>query len=833
MDFRVSPPGEFCTSSFQEVPEWHTFPTCTLSKSSMIKVTVGAPPRHHNIIHVPCSEPHPMGHFVRTTTEATAATARTPWRQPQLPMPSQQQAGRAHKRAFQSLGQYRQHNQWQKGPGREGAAVKQPPWRSNHNHNNQIRTKKMPENFEVDLEKDTKHETKNSGPKTGLGSPQVPNHLDFTKLRSSPQLYTEATDQPTQLSNEGLHLVPPPSHLSQSQTGEQHPNPKHYHYQKRFSSPTVPSMEHMFSPSGQPYRRPHQYPQTPEDMPSYYQTAHLGAIPKRVPLLHKSPPNSLETKTLKSREIHDLHKVGLSPDLDQCNILMPGPSSKVKGQSPKVLFSKKSPGQTYFQRDDPRWVGGIGGRDSTDSDGSSPEIDKFLKNMTTIAQPLSTEEIQSYLVQLSHHQQSRNRKDISPLVRRSITDKDFAEAEAKESESCGGQLLYYQQGQHQQQQLPTKLQKALTEANQDLRIKPKQNFDQKLQTSQKWPHGATATVTEYKPRNKQTDVSKDVSFITSMQSSLASPTAGCGEQALLPKLETAKSETNNVSPRKLFHSKDEGTLSRTKDAHLSNVSDQLVSSLNDCEVFFNNTNSNNTLEEKNGTMIIPAESQKVASDITSSSQKLFERECSDPDGAKYKQSTEVCDVHKAKRSVSPLTQQLQKADSAHQVSQHVNGAEIMSIREPQEAVTVGDNVSKDSVTSQKTTRTKTDILDLKLNSDHNHVAVKFSIGEDFEVEEENEKNATSNGSVQNGLNHFDLPPGKTTSVKLSDATPSDSGQTCQQVPPPASKVTPPILKENNGQRTVPGDIVFEKAKPLLRSLIRKEMSQQIEVDFYF
>ncbi len=83
--------------------------------------------------------------------------------------------------------------------------------------------------------------------------------------------------------------------------------------------------------------------------------------------------------------------------------------------SPKVLFTKKSPGQAYFHRDDAKWFFEVApNKSSPESDGSSPEIDKYLKNMRSKPDPLSPEEIQSYLASLS----VKNRKrEPSPLAK--------------------------------------------------------------------------------------------------------------------------------------------------------------------------------------------------------------------------------------------------------------------------------------------------------------------------------------------------------------------------------------------------------------------------------
>ena len=128
-----------------------------------------------------------------------------------------------------------------------------------------------------------------------------------------------------------------------------------------------------------------------------------GAIPKKLSHNKSSPALPVETHS--------------APDLDIFNAELgctSGFTSKTS-KSPKVLFTKKSPGQAYFHKDDPKWfLNTASCSDSADSDQSSPEIDKYLKNMKTKADPLSPEEIQSYLASLS----IRNRKrQPSPLAK--------------------------------------------------------------------------------------------------------------------------------------------------------------------------------------------------------------------------------------------------------------------------------------------------------------------------------------------------------------------------------------------------------------------------------
>ena len=128
-----------------------------------------------------------------------------------------------------------------------------------------------------------------------------------------------------------------------------------------------------------------------------------GAIPKKLSHNKSSPALPLETHS--------------APDLDIFNSELESASNYVKStsKSPKVLFTKKSPSQAYYHKEDAKWFFNAAScSDSADSDQSSPEIDKYLRNMKTEADPLSPEEIQSYLASLS----IKNRKrQPSPLTK--------------------------------------------------------------------------------------------------------------------------------------------------------------------------------------------------------------------------------------------------------------------------------------------------------------------------------------------------------------------------------------------------------------------------------
>ena len=53
---RISPPADFCTSSFSQSPETHMFPTCASSKSTVLRVSVRSLTRQSSSINIPCIE---------------------------------------------------------------------------------------------------------------------------------------------------------------------------------------------------------------------------------------------------------------------------------------------------------------------------------------------------------------------------------------------------------------------------------------------------------------------------------------------------------------------------------------------------------------------------------------------------------------------------------------------------------------------------------------------------------------------------------------------------------------------------------------------------------
>lgn len=327
--------------------------------------------------------------------------------------------------------------------------------------------------FERDLEEDKRSQATGETGGRGRESPGVPTFLDFNKLRTSPKPFYEfhpvmPLTQPRPNfkleQNQGPFFNQPPYPYQQGFVlPPQYLDPSLL-YHKR-SSPPVPRNDPAYlAHNAFPYGQPRLHPQTPEDMPSYHHPMqHLGAIPKRISLDHKSPPDA--------RTLRELFPYSPPSQLESQLFFGhydPGHHKKsLKAQSPKVLMSRKSSGQTYYPREDQVWGAHKAMHESVESDGSSPEIDKFLRNMTTPVQPLSPEEIQNYLFRLNQHQ-VRSRKDINQKTCRSFTEKDFADAELSSSFNDGAVKPCLNK-----QNLPAKMTQVLQEANKDQHIQKK------------------------------------------------------------------------------------------------------------------------------------------------------------------------------------------------------------------------------------------------------------------------------------------------------------------------------------------------------------------------
>ena len=79
--FRVSPPGEFCTSRFTVSPELHVFPCATVGKAVNLRATVQLLPRLPEIPRPVCHERHD----IETCSESTALKCAQQRRSPEVP----------------------------------------------------------------------------------------------------------------------------------------------------------------------------------------------------------------------------------------------------------------------------------------------------------------------------------------------------------------------------------------------------------------------------------------------------------------------------------------------------------------------------------------------------------------------------------------------------------------------------------------------------------------------------------------------------------------------------------------------------------------------------
>ncbi len=336
--FRISPPGEFCTSSFREIPQKHTFPVCTVSNSTGLRVSVACPPRKldNQLLQVPC---------------------------------------KLHDRSSTSPPSSLQADQGATASCEEAAA---PPGKGNRSMLAPLMVNTPTGHF-----RDIPQFVSPQRPHAGMVPPR---HQQRGTSLAAPHTAPAHTRQQA-MSGTGFQFTPDRQQSSavrklNLQGPDQPPdNTPNQRMQKS------PSPETALKSCG-----PATY--LPDDqqkcLDEYKKT---GAIPKK-----------FSQKRL-SLEDHSFQM----PKSDF------GAGEQTPLVSPKVLFTKKSPGQAYFHKDDAKWFFEVApNKSSPESDGSSPEIDKYLKNMRSKPDPLSPEEIQSYLASLS----VKNRKrEPSPLAK--------------------------------------------------------------------------------------------------------------------------------------------------------------------------------------------------------------------------------------------------------------------------------------------------------------------------------------------------------------------------------------------------------------------------------
>ena len=293
---RISPPGDFCTSSFSQIPECHTFPVAGVSKSLSMCVTARCLPRMHDIPHIRCREPHGK--------EATL-----------------QGAMGGHSR-----------------------------------------------------------ETSPHDSPTGVSSQSPDRHIGLNPARfQKPRVITE---QPREIV---------PREVGRGFRGpDTHRRAAAAHTDQHKAKSPQGLLSHM-----------HQDPGLPSP------AKHTGAIPKRPPCKSPPPPPAFyESDCASSAPELD----SLSPEHDDA---IPQATTS-DATSPKVILTQKAPHPAYYGKEKVNWVlrNIVSNNSSTDSDSSSPDIDRFLnKNLANRLEPLSPAEMENYLKKLCNTTSSHGKKE--------------------------------------------------------------------------------------------------------------------------------------------------------------------------------------------------------------------------------------------------------------------------------------------------------------------------------------------------------------------------------------------------------------------------------------
>ena len=297
---RISPPGDFCTSSFSHAPECHTFPVCSIGRSMAVTVMVRSLPRLASIPRLPCLDLHKDG----------------------------EQENGAQQAAY------------------------------------------VPPKCTVSSE-DIWHD------------PEQQRQQQLSD-KQSPCAVQTAQPQPA-VQTQPLPNISNLLHLAQQRHRET-------------PSPTQ-DLTHQ------------QHNKTPQERGalSFQKSNEFGAISKCK--THKSAP----------LDYFDKHAMS-APELD--TISQPGEKKNVQSTSPKVIITKKSiAGQNNLDLDMPTWGSpsylSVISKDNTDSDTSSPDIDKFL-NKTLGSKPelMTPQEMETYLSRLcisrSHTKQASPTEQLTP-----------------------------------------------------------------------------------------------------------------------------------------------------------------------------------------------------------------------------------------------------------------------------------------------------------------------------------------------------------------------------------------------------------------------------------
>ena len=137
----------------------------------------------------------------------------------------------------------------------------------------------------------------------------------------------------------------------------------------------------------------------------------FGAIPKKR-LPHKSPPDYFDHHAMSAPELELL--------AGDSSTEVPDKSKTSRSASPKVIITKKSSSQGYVEPGPTSWLMTSSAKSvisqDTDSDNSSPDIDKILhKTLGNQIDPMTPGEIQAYLADLCLSQGARHnaRTDVT------------------------------------------------------------------------------------------------------------------------------------------------------------------------------------------------------------------------------------------------------------------------------------------------------------------------------------------------------------------------------------------------------------------------------------
>ena len=362
---RISPPGEFCTSRFGNSPEWHKFPTCRVSKSINIKVSVGTLPRLPYIPSPVCLEEH---HEPRAMVEDVGP-------------PSDHHTYRPYKMrpetspTFQDPMQLKQRSPEE--PERYSPETTSPRF-------NKPRVKSMHE-LEGECARRECEQCKHTR------SPEHPALPCLSQFRHSP------TPSPNTLGASAKSFSPPPQPTQDADTARWRRSP----VGATSADKTVVSSR---DTGAVPKRGPTLTRKYPQKSQPDFSDQHALSAPEFDPLPATSQQQQQQPQVKSQTKLSNNHLLGQDEEK--------------MASSPKVIITHKNPVHNYYTKDMPVAWAVLGSRDSTDSDNSSPEIDRILnKTLARQLEPLSPQEMDTYLSNLCGkrpgHQHHSQQKDVA------------------------------------------------------------------------------------------------------------------------------------------------------------------------------------------------------------------------------------------------------------------------------------------------------------------------------------------------------------------------------------------------------------------------------------